>query len=218
MTAGRFIVFEGGEGCGKSTQAALLAGHLGAVLTREPGGTALGAELRRILLAPPHDEGAEADPIADRTEALLMAADRAQHVEQVLRPALESGRDVVCDRYIASTVAYQGAGRGLDEVELLGISMWASGALLPDVVVLLVVPDDVAADRTGGARDRIEAAGGGFHRRVAESFLTQAEADPLRWIVVDGVGEVDDVQGRVWRALQDHPAWTTVAGRGPTDG
>jgi len=205
-------VFEGGEGCGKSTQAALLADRLDAVLTREPGGTALGAELRRILLAPPAlEEGASEDgspdTVAERTEALLMAADRAQHVAQVLRPAIDSGRDVVCDRYIASTVAYQGAGRGLDVQELLDISRWASGALMPDVVVLLVVPEHVAAERTGGARDRIEAAGGGFHRRVADSFLSQAEEDPLRWIVVDGVGTADEVHDRVRRALEDHPAW-----------
>lgn len=218
MSRGRFLVFEGGEGCGKSTQAALLAGHLGAVLTREPGGTPLGAELRRILLAPPPTEVGEVEPIAARAEALLMAADRAQHVALVMRPALESGRDVVCDRFIPSTVAYQGAGRGLDPEELIGISTWATGSLVPDVVVLLVVTEEVAAARVGGARDRIEAAGAEFHRRVADSFLTQAEADPLRWIVVDGDGDVDEVQGRVRRALQDHPAWRDAEGRGPTGG
>ncbi|MBS1836180.1 MAG: dTMP kinase [Actinobacteria bacterium] len=197
MTTGRFIVFEGGEGTGKSTQAALLAEHLDALLTREPGGTELGASLRGLLL------GAAGDgPIADRAEALLMAADRAQHAAELLRPTLAAGRDVVCDRYIPSTVAYQGAGRGLDAGDLTRISEWAVDGLEPDVVVLLVVPEEVAWERTGGARDRIEAAGRGFHRRVAASFREQAAADPDRWVLVDGTGGVDEVGSRVRDALR----------------
>lgn len=192
MTNGRFIVFEGGEGTGKSTQAALLAEHLGALLTREPGGTGLGGHLRALLLG--SDDTTE---VADRAEALMMAADRAQHVAEVLRPTLEAGRDVVCDRYIPSTLAYQGAGRGLDATELERISSWAADGLAPDVVVLLVVPEAVAWERTGGARDRIEAAGRDFHRRVAASFVAQAAEDPQRWVLVDGNGSEEDVFGRV---------------------
>lgn len=196
MSIGRLIVFEGGEGTGKSTQAQLLAERLGAVTTREPGGTGLGGHLRGLLL------GAAGDaPIADRTEALLMAADRAQHAAEILRPALAAGRDVVCDRYIASTVAYQGAGRGLDGAELRRISDWAVDGLVPDLVVLLVVPEEVAWERTGGARDRIEAAGREFHRRVVASFLSQAEADPDTWVVLDGTGGVDEVHARVLDVL-----------------
>lgn len=197
MTTGRFIVFEGGEGTGKSTQAVLLAEHLGAVATREPGGTALGGHLRGLLLGGVHDA-----PLADRTEALLMAADRAQHAAEVLHPALAAGRDVVCDRYIASTVAYQGAGRGLDGAALRRISDWAVDGLMPDLVFLLVVPEDVAWERTGGARDRIEAAGREFHRRVASSFRSQADGDPDRWVVLDGTGGIDDVHARVLDALE----------------
>jgi dTMP kinase len=192
---GRFIVFEGGEGCGKSTQAARLADRLDALLTRQPGGTELGAALRSILL------DAVAGDVVPRAEALLMAADRAQHVEQVVRPALAAGRDVVSDRYIGSSIAYQGHGRGLDAGEVRHISDWAVEGLWPDAVVLLLVPEDVAAERTGGARDRIEAAGDDFHRRVEASFRDQAADDPQRWVVVDGTGTPDEVAGRVWEAL-----------------
>ena len=200
MSTGRFIVFEGGEGTGKSTQAALLSESLDALLTREPGGTALGSRLRALLLGGPGGDGGAL--IADRAEALLMAADRAQHAAEVLRPALSAGRDVVCDRYIPSTIAYQGAGRGLDASELARISGWAADDLMPDLVVLLEVPDAVAWDRTGGARDRIEAAGQDFHARVAASFREQAAADPDRWVVLDGTGEVDDVRVRVLDAVR----------------
>jgi len=200
VSTGRFIVFEGGEGTGKSTQAALLAESLDALLTREPGGTALGSRLRALLLGGPGDDGGAL--IADRAEALLMAADRAQHAAEVLRPTLAAGCDVVCDRYIPSTVAYQGAGRGLDPSELARISGWAADDLMPDLVVLLEVPDAVAWDRTGGARDRIEAAGQDFHARVAASFREQAAADPDRWVVLDGTGEVDDVRVRVLDAVR----------------
>jgi len=196
-TAGRFLVFEGGEGSGKSTQAALLAERIGATLTREPGGTGIGTRLREVLLASSDDEV----PMSDRAEALLMAADRAQHCAQVLRPSLESGTDVVCDRYIGSTIAYQGAGRGLDSTELARISAWATDGLVPDLVILLVVDPAMAAERIGAARDRIEAAGPEFHRRVSVSFVEQAAADPERWCVLDGAGTVEDVSERVWRSV-----------------
>lgn len=194
---GRFIVFEGGEGSGKSTQAALLATRLGAVLTREPGGTELGVQIRSILLA------ASENGLADRAEALLMAADRAQHVEQFIEPELVAGRDVVCDRFIGSSVAYQGYGRGLDTDMVRAISGWAAGGLWPDLTILLTVSEQVAFERTGGARDRIEAAGVEFHRRVAAGFKAQAEEEPEYWIRVDGVGTSEEVESRVRAAVSE---------------
>ena len=192
---GRFIVFEGGEGCGKSTQAALLARSMDAVLTHEPGGTEIGRRIRALVLDP------AAAGLDDRTEALLMAADRAQHVAQVIRPALERGRDVVSDRFSGSTLAYQGYGRGLPLDELAGLSRWAAGGLEPDVVVLLDVPATVAASRRCGSTDRMEAEGEGFHARVAEGYRSLAAADPGRWVVVDGTGTVEEVAARVEAAV-----------------
>lgn len=192
---GRFVVFEGGEGSGKSTQAGRLAARLDAVLTRQPGGTELGARIRELVL------GGEPGDVSARAEALLMAADRAQHNDELIRPALEAGRDVVCDRYIASSVAYQGHGRGLDPERVRSISEWAVDGLAPDVVVLLTVPDEEARRRTGGARDRIEAAGAEFHRRVADAFAAMAAADPQRWVTVDGTGSPDQVEARVLDAV-----------------
>lgn len=192
--AGRFIVFEGGEGCGKSTQAALLAARLGAVLTHEPGGTDLGARIRSLVLGP----GGAVDM---RAEALLMAADRAQHVGEIIRPALDRGSDVVCDRFTGSTLAYQGFGRGLVVDELAWLSSWAAGGLAPDLVILLEVPASVAASRMKPVLDRMESAGDSFHRRVAEGYLALAAADPLRWRVVDGSGSVEDVGALVVAAV-----------------
>lgn len=194
---GKFIVLEGGEGSGKSTQAALLTAALDAVMTREPGGTAVGAQLREVLL------GRGTTGLSDRAEALLMAADRAQHVAEVVEPALTAGRHVVCDRFLGSSVAYQGHGRGLDPDEVRGLSLWATAGLLPDLVVLLTVPAEVSARRTGGARDRIEDAGTAFHQRVADGFAAQAAADPDRWVVVDGTGAKDQVAEEVLAAVRD---------------
>lgn len=194
---GRFIVFEGGEGSGKSTQAALLARRLDAVLTHEPGGTEVGARIRAIVL-----DAAVGSDLDIRAEALLMAADRAQHVAEVVRPVLALGRDVVSDRFSGSTLAYQGYARGLDVEELAELSRWAAGGLEPDVVLLLDVPADVAAVRMTGGRDRMEAAGDEFHRRVAEGYRALAAADPQRWRVIEGSGTVEDVEARVWKALE----------------
>ncbi len=189
---GRFIAFEGGEGSGKSTQAARLATRIGALLTHEPGDTPLGAAVRSILL------DARGLVITPRAEALLMAADRAQHVVEVVRPALEAGRTVVTDRYAGSSIAYQGHGRMLPTAEVAGLSAWATDELWPDLVVLLEVPLAVSLERTGGARDRLEAAGEAFHRRVHDGFLTQAIADPDRWAVIDGTQSEDDVAAEIW--------------------
>jgi dTMP kinase len=192
----RFVAFEGGEACGKSTQARLLADRLDAVCSFEPGGTAIGAQIRALLLDP------ETHHLADRAEALLMAADRAQHVAEVVRPTLDEGRHVVTDRFAGSTLAYQGYGRGLSVDELRSISDWASGGLWPDVVVLLDVPVEVAQARRADAPDRFEAAGVEFHRRVAEGFRALAAADPDRWVVIDGRADAETVAAQVWSAVE----------------
>lgn len=195
MSRGRLIVFEGGEGTGKSTQAQLLANDLDALLTRQPGGTDLGRQIREIVLSS-DDNG-----LTDRAEALLMAADRAHHVETVIEPALAAGRDVVCDRFIGSTVAYQGYGRGLDVDMVRAISGWAAGGLWPDVTILLTVPQQVADARRGATSDRIEAAGAAFHQRVLDGFLAQADDDDDNWITVDGSGSIEEVRDLVHDAL-----------------
>jgi dTMP kinase len=198
VTAARLIAFEGGEGSGKSTQAARLAARLGAVLTREPGGTPLGERIRSVVLDPSHGS---VDP---RTEALLMAAARAQHVAQVIGPALARGETVVTDRYIGSSLAYQGFGHGLDLDELTTLSVWATGGRNADLVVLLRVPAEVAADRLRRPADRMERLGKKFHRRVADGFDELAAREPQRWVVVDGAGTVDQVEARVNAA---YDAW-----------
>lgn len=200
----RLIVFEGGEASGKSTQASRLAEAGGALLTHEPGGTTVGAALRAVLLDP---ATTRLDP---RAEALLMAADRAQHVAEVIRPALNAGRDVVCDRFVGSSLAYQGYGRRLDLDEVWRLSAFATEGLEPDLVILLDVGWDVASSRLAGAPDRIETAGDGFHQRVRAGYLALADAEPDRWAVVDGslppdavseaiVAVVDERLGRLGR-------------------
>ena len=191
----RFIVFEGGEASGKSTQSSRLAERLGAVHTREPGGTAIGRLLRELML------DARTTGLDDRAEALLMAADRAQHVAEVVRPALAAGRHVVSDRYVGSTLAYQGYGRGLAVRELRRLSAWASDGLWPDLIVLLNVPPDVAASRATGDPDRLEAAGVDFHGRVARGYQALASADPRHWVILDGAAPADDVEAAVWAAV-----------------
>lgn len=192
---GRLIVFEGGEASGKSTQGARLAADLGAVLTREPGGTEIGKRIRELVL----DPGASA--MAPSTEALLMAADRAQHLAEVIEPALAAGRDVVTDRYVPSSLAYQGYGRGMDVEQLWRLSTEFAGAIQADLVVLLDVPPSIAAERLQG-RDRMEAAGDDFHARVADGYRRMAAAHPDRWVVVDGDGSVDEVARRVRDAVE----------------
>lgn len=193
---GRLIVFEGADGCGKSTQAARLAARLGgAVLTREPGGTSVGERLRALLIDP------ATVALEPRAEALMMAAARAQHVAQLIGPALAEGRDVVVDRFSHSSLAYQGYGRGLPLDDLAWLSGFATGGRWPDVVVLLEVSAELAAGRLGPA-DRFEAEGGGFHQRVADGYRAMAAADPARWRVVDGSGSIGEVADLVWAAVQ----------------
>jgi dTMP kinase len=196
---GRWIAVEGGEGSGKSTQAARLATVLGAVLTREPGGTPVGLWLREVLLDP------ASAPFDERAEALVIAADRAQHVAAVVAPALAAGRYVVSDRSVWSSMAYQGYGRGLDLAMVRAVSDWASVGRWPDLAVLVEVPIEVAFARiraTGRESDRLEREGADFHRRVSAGFAALAAAEPERWAVVDGVGPEDAVAGRVAEAVR----------------
>jgi dTMP kinase len=194
--SGRFIALEGGEGCGKSTQARLLADALGAQLTREPGGTPAGERLRDIVLDPATGE------LDFRAEVLLIAAARADHVARVIRPALAAGRDVVTDRFVASSLAYQGYGRRIPVAEVAEVNDWATGGLEPDLTVLLDVPESVAAERMGTDLDRLEAVGDGFHERVADGYRSLAAADPDGWAVVDGSGTIEEVAAAVLSAVQ----------------
>ena len=183
---GLWITFEGGDGSGKTTQAALLQEWLQAsgrsvVRTREPGGTEVGELVRDIVL---HHRG----DIAPRAEALLYAADRAHHVHTVVRPALERGDVVIQDRYLDSSVAYQGAGRVLDGTEIRELSLWATEAALPDVTVLLDLDPRHARTRLDADDkpfDRLEAEHGAFHERVRAAFLELAAAEPERFLVLD---------------------------------
>ncbi len=195
---GRFVVFEGGEGSGKSTQARLLAQRWAADLTFEPGDTEVGMRLRAILLDP---ATGDLDP---RAEALLMAADRAHHVATRIRPALHRGRDVVCDRFVGSSIAYQGYGRGLGVDQVAALSAFATDGLTPDLVVLLEVPEAVAATRlaAAGTPDRLEAAGVEFHRLVATGYRELAAADPARWVSVQASGTIEEVADRVATAVE----------------
>lgn len=194
---GRFIVFEGGEACGKTTQATRLAAAIDGRRTREPGGTEVGRRVRELLLDPATGE------VDARAEALLMAADRAHHVATVVLPTLEAGRHVVSDRYIGSSVAYQGHGRGLDPERVADISAWATRGLEPDLVILLDVPAAAAKARRERGPDRLEAAGDGFHQRVAEGFRALAAAEPDRWVVIDGTPAPDVVERTVASAVGD---------------
>jgi dTMP kinase len=181
---GVFIAIEGGDGTGKSTQARLLASRLRedgheVVLTYEPGDTRIGPTVRRLVL----DVASEGlDP---RAEALLYAADRAEHVATLIRPALERGAVVITDRYIDSSIAYQGVGRGLGVAEVAAVSEFATGGLLPDLTVVLDVPEDVRRPRIAGLGDRLEREAAEFHETVRKAYLHRAAADPGRYLVVD---------------------------------
>jgi dTMP kinase len=196
-----YIAFEGAEGCGKSTQAARLADSLGAVLTRETGGTDVGRRIREIL----HDTAV--DNLAARAEALLTAADRAQHIAEVVAPALAAGRRVVSDRSVYSSLAYQGYGRRLDIAEIRHLNEWGTNGIWPTTIVFLDTPDDVIAERMSRrALDRFEAAGPEFHERVIDGFRAMAAADPDRWITVQAVGSVERVATEIREALEERGA------------
>ena len=192
---GVFVCFEGGEGSGKSTQSRLLSDALVAEgyavrLTFEPGDTAVGKEVRRIVLSP------ETGDLDDRTEALLYAADKAEHVETVVLPALARGEVVVTDRYVDSALAYQGVGRGLDPVELEHVARWATGDLRPHVTVVLDLEPEAGLGRFD-ERDRIEGESLQFHQRVRQAFLDLADANPDHYLVLDARAEVDEIAAAV---------------------
>jgi dTMP kinase len=192
-----YIALEGSEGCGKSTHAQRLGEAIGAVITRETGGTPIGERLRAIL----HDTTVL--DLDDRAETLIVAADRAQHMAEVVRPALAAGRHVVSDRSVYSTLAYQGYGRGLALAEVRRINEWAMGEIWPDLVVLLTIPPDVTAERMRRRQlDRFEQAGDDFHARVEEGFRTMAADEPGRWVVVDATRPKDDVAAAVRDAVE----------------
>lgn len=193
--SGVFIALEGGEGAGKSTQSRLLdswltgLGH-DALLTREPGGTDVGTALRNIVLS--HSTG----DLSARTEALIYAADKAEHVDMVVLPALEAGRVVITDRYVDSTLAYQGAGRALDTDGLEFVARWATSNLHPHLTVLLDV-DPVTGLSRFDSHDRIEAEPLQFHQRVRQSFLDLAGADPEHYLVIDAGGDQQDIHREI---------------------
>lgn len=198
MVRGRYIVLEGAEGCGKSTQAQRLATALDAVLTRETGGTPIGQRIRGIL----HDTGVT--NLAARSEALLTAADRAQHLAEVVVPALVSGRHVVSDRSVYSTLAYQGHGRRLPVDDIRRINDWAIEGQWPELVILLDAPSDVLQARLAGRDlDRFEQESPEFFGRVAEGFRTMADAEPDRWVVVDATLDPDAVATLIRTAVRD---------------
>lgn len=200
---GLFVAFEGGDGSGKSTQVGLLAERLRdagwpVTVTREPGSGHLGGRIRELLL--------HGDAIGERAEALLFAADRAEHVATVVRPALEGGHVVITDRYMDSSIAYQGAGRHLGIEQVRALSMWATNELLPDLTVLLDAPLELAtARRTGrtGQADRMEAEEADFHQRVREGFVALAQADPGRYLVLDASRPLDGVAADVLAAVTE---------------
>ena len=195
-----FIVFEGGDGVGKSTQVERLCAQLAAtgrevVRTFEPGDSPAGARIRSLVLDPATGD------LAPRAEALLYAADKAQHLYAVVRPALGRGAVVVCDRYVDSMLAYQGAGRVLGLAEVEQVARWATEDLRPHLTVLLDV-DPRQAVQTKAEHDRVEAAGATFHDRARASFLALASRDPARYLVLAARRSRDELAGEVWRRVQ----------------
>ena len=198
MARGCYIALEGAEGTGKSTHAARLATHLGALLTRETGGTDIGTRIRAIL----HDTALT--HLSHRAEALLTAADRAQHIDEIVAPALLAGQHVVSDRSVYSTLAYQGYGRSLPIDELEQINHWAVDSWWPDLVVLIDTPPEVLERRMRGRQlDRFEREDDGFHGRVRDGFRTMAANDPQRWVVIDGGASMEDVGTNIRRAVSE---------------
>ena len=200
-----FIVFEGPEGGGKTLQTQRLAASLEAdgypvLLTREPGGTGVGEAIRAVLLE------SHAGPMFAQTEALLMSAARAQHVHEVILPARASGKTVVCDRFIDSTFAYQGGGRGLEIEALAAIQLFATGGLEPDLKLLLDLPVEVGLRRRHAdpmSLNRIDLADVTFHQRVREAYIRLARQEPDRWVVIDASAPPDSVANAIETAVRD---------------
>ena len=208
LPRGVFVCFEGGEGSGKSTQSRLLADRLESLghvvrLTFEPGDTPVGAEMRRIVLSP------ETGELSDRTEVLLYAADKAEHVDTVVIPALERGEVVVTDRYVDSTLAYQGAGRALDVREVEEVARWATGDVRPHLTVVLDVDPRDGLRRFEG-RDRIEAEGLEFHDRARQAFLDLAAGDPDHYVVLDARADREVIAAAVLSRVESLLAQATA--------
>jgi len=196
---GLFVAFEGGDGAGKSTQVRLLAQALTnagreVVVTRQPGGTPLGSAIRDLVLHGGH--------VSPRAEALLYAADKAHHVDELIRPTLERGVDVLTDRYTDSSIAYQGAGRDLGPQEIHELLVWAVAGLFPDLTIVVDVPAAVGRARRGSVHDRIESEGDDFHERVRQHFLDLAAAAPQRYLVLDGTADPADLHAQVVARLR----------------
>lgn len=194
---GFFITFEGPEGSGKTTQIRLLDEYLGArgyatLATREPGGTRIGNAVRSLLLDPLHAE------MSPRAEALLFNAARAQHVDEIIRPALDQGRIVLCDRFADSTLAYQGYGRGQSVPGLRSLIAFATNGLHPQLTVYLDVPAEVGLQRKQAAEwNRMEAQALAFHRAVRQGYLTLAADEPERWLIVDATKTIDEIHNAI---------------------
>ena len=193
--SGRLIAFEGADASGKSTQARRLGERLGVTVTFQHGATDVGGAIRSIVLDPTNHS------LDDRAEALLIIADKAQHVAEIVGPALAAGATIISDRFTASTLAYQGYGRGLDLDVLRATMAFATHGIEPDLTVLLDVDLDVARARLGDQMDRIEGAGAAFHQRVRNGYLELAADDPDRWLVIDAGGPVDQVAARIDTAV-----------------
>jgi dTMP kinase len=205
---GLFITFEGGEGCGKSSQSRLLLKKLEqqnipVVLTHEPGGTALGDELRKAL------KKKRGSSISPRAELFLVAASRAQLVAELIRPALVEGKVVICDRFTHSTMVYQGYGRGLDFTAIKMVNNMATMHLDPDLIILLDIPPEQGLARKQSLKDRFELEDLSFHRRVRDGYLKMAEAEPDRWLVIDASLPKEKIAEIIWarvsRFLPSHP-------------
>ena len=199
--AGRFIVFDGPDGSGKTTQFARFVSYcrdagIDMCEVREPGGTTIGEQIRAILLNPDNIE------MSLRCEMMLYMASRAQLVEERIRPALDRGQLVLADRFLSSTLAYQGAAGGLSEAEILAVGKVAVGSIWPDLTIIVDVDERVAARRLHPLLDRMEKKGVEFHRRVREGFLVQARAQPSQYLVVDGTREVDAVFAAVLEGVE----------------
>lgn len=198
MTSAQYIVFEGLEGCGKSTHVTRLAATLNGIATREPGGTALGATLRATMADTSNTM------LSPRAEALMMAADRAQHLNEVVKPALAEGRHVVSDRSVYSSLAYQGYGRMLDIDELRHINNWAIGGRWPDLVVFIDVPLDVLLERLKKRElDRFEREDRAFFERVLTGYQTLASADPAHWLIIDGLPPKNELEPVIARLVRE---------------
>lgn len=201
MDKGLFITFEGADGCGKTTQLQLLKTYLEnkgyeIVVTREPGGKGLGEKFREILL---NYDGV----VSDRCESFLFLADRAQNIDTIVKPAVSSGKIVLCDRHIDSSVAYQGYGRGLNIEEIKKLNSIATGGMLPDLTLVFDIDIETSMQRVGKEKDRMESSGNEFFNRVRNGYLELAKHEPERIKVVDSRGSIEEIHEKVVNILQD---------------